>query len=74
MDFAEYFSPSRTVRFGAELVASAENGDAAAQMELGWCYKYGQGIAQDSIQAVRWYRKAAEQGHAGAEKALTRLD
>ena len=30
----------------------------------------GQGVAQDYAQAVKWYRKAAEQGNAGAQTNL----
>ncbi|WP_304666925.1 tetratricopeptide repeat protein, partial [Neisseria bergeri] len=30
----------------------------------------GQGVRQDYAQAVQWYRKAAEQGYAGAQVNL----
>jgi TPR repeat protein len=30
-------------------------------------YERGRGVAQDYAEAVRWYRKAAEQGHANAQ-------
>ena len=30
-------------------------------------YNYQQGIAQDYGEAARWYRLAADQGHAGAQ-------
>ena len=30
-------------------------------------YDHGQGVRQDHDEAVRWYRKAAEQGQAGAQ-------
>jgi TPR repeat protein len=33
-------------------------------------YALGQGVAKDSAEAARWYRKAAEQGHAAAQKNL----
>jgi TPR repeat protein len=33
-------------------------------------YDYGTGVTQDKQQAVYWYRKAAEQGHAGAQGNL----
>ena len=29
-------------------------------------YAYGQGVKQDYAEALRWYRKAADGGHAGA--------
>ena len=37
---------------------------------LGWCYQTGEGIPQDNEQAVKWYRKAAEQGNADAQNNL----
>jgi TPR repeat protein len=30
-------------------------------------YYTGQGVPQDDAEAARWYRKAADQGHAGAQ-------
>ena len=30
-------------------------------------YDNGKGVRQDYTNAVQWYRKAAEQGHAGAQ-------
>jgi hypothetical protein len=33
-------------------------------------YAQGIGVAQDDVQAVSWYRKAAEQGYAKAQFAL----
>ncbi len=38
-----------------------------AQFNLGAMYERGQGVPQDYFQAVRWYRRAAEQGHASAQ-------
>jgi len=38
-----------------------------AQYTLGIMYDNGQGVIQDDQQAVSWYRKAAEQGHAEAQ-------
>ena len=49
---------------------SAEQGYAAAQRYLGYCYAEGVGISQDSTEAVKWYRKAAEQGDAIAQNNL----
>ncbi len=45
----------------------AEQGDADAQFNLGIMYDNGRGVPQDYVQAVRWYRKAAEQGGAKAQ-------
>ncbi len=48
----------------------AERGDMKAQFVLGYCYKEGQGVAQDYTQAVHWYRKSAEQGDPDAQCSL----
>ena len=53
-----------------EYKASAEQGDAEAQFNLGWCYDDGRGVAKDYAEAVKWYRQAAEQGHAEAQYNL----
>ena len=49
---------------------AAEQGHAPAQNNLGYCYKYGEGVAQDKEEAVKWYRKSAEQGNAPAQHNL----
>ncbi|POR97032.1 tetratricopeptide repeat protein, partial [Haemophilus influenzae] len=33
-------------------------------------YADGRGVKQDNFEAVKWYRKAAEQGHADAQLNL----
>jgi len=52
------------------LRARAEAGDAEAQSNLGFRYEYGEGVPEDSEEAVRWYRRAANQGHADAQYSL----
>ena len=42
-------------------------GDAVAQYNLGVKYHEGQGVPQDYAEALKWYRKAAEQGLANAQ-------
>ena len=42
----------------------AEKGDARAQTKLGWMYYRGMVVTKDYKKAVKWYRKAAKQGHA----------
>ena len=49
---------------------AAEQGDAAAQYNLGVMYDKGEGVPQDYQEAVGWYRKAAEQGDASAQHNL----
>ena len=51
-------------------MAQAQQGDADAQFWIGHMYKNGQGVTQDSKQAVKWFRKSAEQGHAKAQYNL----
>ena len=53
----------------ADLRARAEAGATEAHF-LGLMYDYGEGVPQDDAEAVRWYRLAAEQGHAGAQNKL----
>ena len=45
----------------------AEQGDAAAQVNLGAMYNLGHGVPQDYKESVKWYRLAAEQGNAQAQ-------
>ena len=48
----------------------ANDGDAAAQFNLGLMYVTGQGVQQDDAAAALWFRKAAEQGYALAQTNL----
>lgn len=50
--------------------AKAEAGDAEAQFELSRRYYIGEGTAKDLTEAVKWLRKAAENGLARAQGAL----
>ena len=49
---------------------AAEQGDAAAQYNLGLMYANGEGVPKDDAEAVKWYRLAAEQGQANAQHNL----
>ena len=51
--------------------ASAEQGLAEAQLQLGDLYRSGQGVEEDLDVATTWYRKAAQQGNVDA---VARLD
>jgi len=52
-------------------VNRAEKGDAEAQYNLAQRYFYGDDIiVKDYLEAAKWYRMAAEQGHALAQDAL----
>ena len=41
----------------------ALQGDADAQVRIGYRYKNGQGVPQDYAKALKWYLKSAEQGN-----------
>src|SRR6266550_3756399 len=55
----------------AEIRAGANKGDAKAQYELGRAFFSGTlGVAKDEAEAVKWFRKAAEQNVADAQFSL----
>jgi TPR repeat protein len=69
------------LKFGANQLEFRNNADnlvanfpqlqaAAAQFSLGKMYMDGLGVTQDQPQAVTWFRQAADQGHAGAQRML----
>jgi len=41
-----------------------------AQFCLGYCCEFGQGVTKDDVEAAKWYRKAADQGHDKARICL----
>jgi len=58
-----------------EIKAKAEQGNASAQVMLGAYYYTGImgasiGVVKDQAEAVKWYRKAAEQGHSSGQRML----
>lgn len=54
----------------AALQVAADQGYAAAQCKLGARYENGDGVSIDYEKAIYWYRLAAEQGDAEAQKNL----
>ena len=48
----------------------AEEGDAAAQNNLGSMYDQGRGVLQDYAEAIKWFHLAAKRGHALAQMNL----
>jgi hypothetical protein len=46
----------------AEWKEAAENGEAWAQLKLGITYDTGDGVPEDHKEAVKWFKKAAQQG------------
>ncbi len=53
-----------------ECLPPATAGDPNAQFRLGFMYAHGLGVPQNFAEAIRWYRKAADQGSAVAEHNL----
>ena len=53
---------------GAQI--SAKKGDVLGQYALGVFYVHGEGVAQDYVEAAKWFRKAADQGFARAQHDL----
>ena len=52
----------------------AEAGDSEGQCQLGKHFDYGWGVERDAVEAVKWYEKAALQGHIEAQHALGLLN
>ena len=55
------------------VTAMAMSGFPDKQFKLGWMYANGEGVEKDYKEAVKWYRKAAEQGSENAKAALKKL-
>ena len=53
------------------LLAAAEKGDLGAQHDVGACYATGDWDGpKDEVEAVKWYTRAAESGHAMSQYDL----
>ena len=70
LSFQPLFAEDDQAKMFEQYHKAAEQGDAKAQFNLGWCYSKGEGVAKDTKTAVAWYRKAAEQGDMAAQYAL----
>lgn len=53
-----------------ELYRKAERGDAVAQYNLGTAYYEGDGVNQNYVEAIKWWRKAALQWFSAAQYEL----
>jgi TPR repeat protein len=53
-----------------ENLLPAQQGDAKAQIFVGYLYETGQGVQQDYTKAAEWYRRAAEKGSPIAQEQL----
>jgi TPR repeat protein len=56
-----------------EFLPLANNGNAAAQSELGFLYEAGHGVPKDYTEAAQWFRLAADHGDAFAQTGLAFL-
>jgi len=54
----------------AEFLTRAKGGDSYAQWRLGFIYEQGLGVPVDYVESARWWRMAADQGHAGAQFSI----
>jgi len=52
-----------------EFKALAEEGNADAQLMLGYLYAEGEGVLQDFVQAHKWFNLSASRGNTRAKKA-----
>jgi TPR repeat protein len=64
---------AQTAGIDPALLARANAGDAAAQVQLGESYAAGKDVGQDLQQAAEWYKKAADKGDLAAELHLAVL-
>jgi len=48
----------------------AEQGHVAAQYNLGVMHEWGDGVPQNNLLAIKWYRRAAENFHKDAQNNL----
>ncbi len=63
--FSEVFAGADAASHKATVMKNlrlAEEGDMAAQFEMGMAYDCGTGVEKDPAKALDWYRKAAAQG------------
>ena len=54
----------------AEIKKKAEAGSADEQRLVGWLYLLGANVPKDSVEALKWFRKAVNQGYAAAQYDL----
>ena len=62
MDFSTLIARAREAGLDERTSDLAEQGDDDTQFRLGEMCRDGEGVEQDPVAAVTWFRKAAEQG------------
>lgn len=66
-------SSPEEVRQFEQTKVRADAGESWSQYSLGNHYEMGKGVKKDLAQAIRWYRKSAEQGNIDGQGALANL-
>ena len=66
----DYVEAVKWFRIAAGREGNPDQVDVWAKYQLGFMYEKGQGVAVDLIESVRWWRRAAELGHAGARFSM----
>ena len=69
----EYYDKGHKEKGFALYKKAAELGSAQAQHFVANCYRFGLATTKDENEAVRWYRKAAQQGYKPSRKKLLAL-
>ena len=54
-------------------LSKAKKGDIDSQYKLASMYHFGSGISMDHKEAIKWYKKASDQGHSSALSILKTL-
>ena len=68
-DFATGLTAMKDKKYAValdEFTPLAKRGHSKAQYQLGLLYRFGWGVKQDLVQAIHWYKRAADMGHAVA--------
>jgi len=52
---------------------AADRGYSYGEYNLGLLYAYGRGLTKNKTEAAKWFKKAADQGDADAQKELAKL-
>ena len=55
------------------MATNGNQGNSNGQYAIGASYEFGTGVKKNYTQALYWYRKAAAQGHPGAEYKIEQL-
>lgn len=66
--YSKYYGPDAFVT--RDQIGAAESRVMSSEFILGLMYRNGEGVTKNYAEAMKWYRKAAEQGHADAQLNL----